>query len=221
MDASYWNARWNEGRTGWHQDQPTPLMLKHWPALSATPGERVFVPLAGKTQDMRWFASQGLRVLGVELSELAIGQFFAESGLEPQVNRSRYGTHYEAAGVEMICGDAFALDESVLADCDLVFDRAALIALPPDLRQRYARELYTKLPHRCRGLLITLEYPQHEKAGPPFSVAENEVRALYGADWTIEVLERRDILAQQPEFVHDGVTALCTTVYRLRRTGTC
>lgn len=217
MDATYWRDRWIEGRTGWHQDQPTPLLLKHWPALSARPGERIFVPLAGKTQDMRWFASQGLRVLGVELSQLAIEQFFDESGIEPRVSTSRYGTHYEGGGVELICGDAFALDEAVLADCDLVFDRAALIALPPELRQRYVSGLYARLPRNCRGLLITLEYPQHEKAGPPFPVDEDEVHALYGADWTVQVLERRDILAQQPGFIAEGVTALSTVVYRLAR----
>ena len=69
----------------------------------------------------------------------------------------------------------------------------------------------------CRGLLITLEYPQHEKQGPPFSVPEAEVRELYGRDWDIDVLERRDILAQQPAFIEEGVTALETVVYRLMR----
>lgn len=99
-----------------------------------------------------------------------------------------------------------------------MFDRAALIALPPELRRRYVRELHAMLPPGCRGLLVTLEYPQHEKDGPPFSVPEAEVRTLYGRDWEVEVLERRDILAQQPLFVEEGVTALETLVYRLRRT---
>jgi thiopurine S-methyltransferase len=73
------------------------------------------------------------------------------------------------------------------------------------------------LPRGCRGLLVTLEYPQHEKNGPPFSVPEDEVEALYGRDWTIDVLERRDILAAQPGFVAEGVTALATVAYRLQR----
>ena len=78
-------------------------------------------------------------------------------------------------------------------------------------------ELYARLPTDCRGLLITLEYPPHEKQGPPFTVPEAEVLERYGRDWGIEVLERRDILAQQPAFVADGVSALDTVVYRLRR----
>jgi thiopurine S-methyltransferase len=98
-----------------------------------------------------------------------------------------------------------------------VFDRAAIIALPPEMRERYVREVYGKLPSGCRGLLITLEYPQQEKAGPPFSVAEGEVRALFEGEWRVTLLERRGILEQQPSFQAEGVTALATAVYRLER----
>jgi thiopurine S-methyltransferase len=156
-------------------------------------------------------------VLGVELSQLAVEKFFAEHGLTPETRESRYGRHYRAGDVELICGDAFALDAAALAGCGAVFDRAALIALPPAMRPRYAGELYARLPQGCRGLLITLEYPPEEKQGPPFAVPEAEVRELYGREWTVEVLERRDILAQQPGFQAEGVSALDTVVYRLMR----
>lgn len=219
MQPDFWQQRWHDNQIGFHQDAPTPLMLKHWPSLQAPTGARVFVPLAGKTHDMAWFAAQGYRVLGVELSRIAVEAFFTEQRLTPTVRESRHGRHYEAGNIELVCGDAFALDEDALADCTAVFDRAALIALPPDLRRRYVGELYARLPRGCRGLLITLEYPQHEKDGPPFSVIEEEVRALYGRDWNVEMLERRDILQAQPKFLEEGVTALHTSVYRLDRCG--
>lgn len=217
MDAAFWQQRWRDRQIGFHQDRPSPLLLKHWPSLALPAASRVFVPLAGKTLDMAWFAAQGHRVLGVELSSLAVEEFFAEHGLQPQVETTRYGRHYRAGMIELICGDAFALDAEALADCSAVFDRAALIALPPPLRQRYADGLYSRLPQGCRGLLITLEYPQPEKQGPPFSVLEDEVRALYARDWSVRTLERRDILAQQPGFAAEGVTALETLVYQLTR----
>ena len=217
MDAEFWHRRWHDGQIGFHQERATPLLEQHWDALALPRGSRVFVPLAGKSLDMLWLAARGHRVLGVELSQLAVEQFFDENGLEPTIRDSPYGRHYQAGEIELVCGDAFALDAGVLADCAGVFDRAALIALPPELRERYAFELYAHLPGGCGGLLITLEYPQHEKSGPPFSVADAEVRALYGRDWTIEVLERCDILATQPGFVAEGVTALHTVAYRLRR----
>ena len=163
-----------------------------------------------------WFAAQGHRVLGVELSRLAIEQFFAEHELQPGMRETRYGTHYEAGGIELIHGDAFGLDADLLRDCAAVFDRAALIALPPDLRLRYAQELYAALPTDCHGLLVSLEYPQAERAGPPFSVPEDEVRTEFGRDWDIDLLDRRPIPPEHPGFV-SGVSKLDTAVYSLSR----
>lgn len=217
MDPDFWHQRWREGRIGFHQDQPTPLLLEHWPALGLAPGSQVFVPLAGKSLDLVWLAAQGHRVLGVELSPLAVEQFFAGHGLTPDVHASRYGRHYRAGDIELVCGDVFNLDAEALAGCAAVYDRAALIALPPELRRRYVCELHAQLPAGCRGLLITLEYPPHEKQGPPFAVPEAEVYELYGHDWTVATLERRDILAQQPAFAAEGVSQLATAVYRLTR----
>lgn len=216
MHPEFWHQRWTDNQIGFHQAMPTPLLLKHWPSLGIAPGACVFVPLAGKSLDMAWFASQGHRVLGVELSQSAIEQFFDEHALQPELHASKYGRHYSAAGIELICGDAFALDVDALRGCTAVFDRAALIALPPDLRARYAAELYARLPSGCRGLLVTLEYAQHERAGPPFSVPEAEVRTLYSPDWEIDLLDRRPIPAEHPGHIV-GVSRLDTAVYALRR----
>ena len=216
MEADFWHQRWSENRIGFHQSAPTPLLLKHWPSLGVPRDARVFVPLAGKSLDMAWLASQGHRVLGVELSQHAVEQFFAEHGLEPQATASPYGRHYRAGGIEIVHGDAFILDAGVLGHCEAVFDRAALIALPPDMRKRYVDWLYSQLPSGCRGLLITLEYPQHERDGPPFSVGEDEVHALYDHHWCVDLLERRPIPRDHPGYV-DGVSRLDTAVYALQR----
>ena len=219
MEPDFWRQRWQQGRIGFHQDEVTPLLREYWPTLALPEGSRVFVPLAGKSRDMLWLASQGHRVLGVELSQLAVDQFFAEHGLTPERHQSVHGLHHVAGAVELICGDAFALDAVALSDCVGVLDRAALIALPATMRRRYAGELYARLPAGCRGLLITLEYPQQQKNGPPFSVDENEVQALYALEWKIKRLARRDILAAQPGFVAEGVTRLETAAYRFERKG--
>ena len=216
MHPDFWHQRWQQNQIGFHQSTPTPLLQKHWPALGVPAGARVFVPLCGKSLDLAWLAAQGHRVLGVELSQLAIEQFFTEHGLQPGIEDSRYGTHFRAGEIEIICGDAFGLDASILADCAAVFDRAALIALPPDLRRRYVEELQARLPAGCRGLLITLEYAQAERDGPPFAVPEQEVRELYGDAWGVDLRERRPIPADHPGFVN-GVSRLETAVYALQR----
>lgn len=216
MHPDFWHQRWQQNQIGFHQSTPTPLLQKHWPALGVAAGARVFVPLCGKSLDLAWLAAQGHPVLGVELSRLAVEQFFAEHGQQPAVEDSRYGTHFRAGDIEIICGDAFGLDAALLANCAAVFDRAALIALPPTLRQRYVGELQARLPTGCRGLLITLEYPQDERDGPPFPVPEQEVQGLYGGNWSIELLERRAIPPDHPGFV-GGVSRVDTAVYGLHR----
>jgi len=217
MESDFWLQRWREAQTGFHQDAPTPLLLEHWPAIGAPPGCRVFVPLAGKSLDMAWFASQGHQVLGAELSPLAVAQFFEGQGIAPGIRDASDGRHHVAGPITLVQGDVFGLEADAFQGCAAVFDRAALIALPAEMRQRYVREVYSKLPSGCRGLLITIEFPKHERAGPPFSVDETEVRALFADAWEVELLERRDILAQQPRFAEEGVTRLATAAYRLRR----
>lgn len=217
MHADFWLERWREGRTGFHRDAPMPLLVQHWPTLALPAGSRVLVPLCGKTLDMPWLAAQGHRVLGVELSPLAVEQFFAEQGLTPTRHESALGVHHVAGAIEILQGDVFGLDAATLAGCDAVYDRAAIIALPAELRDRYAREVYGRLPAHCRGLMITLDYPQHEMAGPPFAVDAARLDTLFGAHWQLAELDRRDILAGEPKFQADGVSRLHTSVWQLRR----
>jgi thiopurine S-methyltransferase len=216
VSPDFWHQRWQENPIGFHQAAPTPLLVEHWPALGVAPGAQVFVPLAGKSLDMLWFAAQGYRVLGVELSQIAVERFFAEHGLRPDIRDSKYGRHYAAGGIAIVNGDAFGLDADALRGCAAVFDRAALIALPPELRVRYANALYAKLPAGCRGLLVTLDYPQHEREGPPFAVPEAEVQSLFARDWTIELLQRRPIPREHPGYV-SGVSRLDTAAHALTR----
>lgn len=215
MHPEFWQQRWAAGQIGFHQSTPTPLLQKHWPALGVPDHAKVFVPLAGKALDMVWLAARGHRVLGVELAQTAIDQFFAEHGLAPEIHDSRYGRHHVAGNIELIRGDVFALDAAALADCSAVFDRAAIIALPPALRVRYAATPYGLLPAGCRGLMITLEYAQAEREGPPFSVQEEEVRTLLQPRWNVELRERRPIPSNHPGHVA-GTSHLDTVVYGLR-----
>lgn len=216
MDGAFWLDRWKRGQIGFHQDKVLPLLAKHWPALELADSSRVLVPLCGKSLDMLWLAEQGHEVLGIELSSLAVQHFFEEAGLQAERFGSHLGEHYRAGAIEIICGDAFAFGPEDLVGIDAVYDRAALIALPPSLRQVYADSIYRGLPSGCRGLLITLEYDQAQMEGPPFSVPQSEVETLLHV-CTPELLERRDLLPHEPDFRARGLTALDTAVYALTR----
>jgi thiopurine S-methyltransferase len=217
MDAEFWLQRWRNGQTGFHQTRVMPLLQKYWPALEVATHARVLVPLAGKSMDMAWLASQGHSVLGVELSALAVEQFLADHDLSADITDSPMGRHYVAGSIEIIRGDIFDLDDATLAGCQAFYDRAALIALPPDMRQRYVERVYGRLPAGARGLLITLDYPPQEMQGPPFSVGDPDVNRLYAGQWHVDCIERRDVLPKEPKFAARGVTRMETIVYDLRR----
>lgn len=179
-------------------------------------GSRVLVPLCGKTLDLLWLAHQGHLVLGVELSEKAITDFFDEHQLKPSVSEEGAFKVFRAGDIEIRCGDFFALSPEDLLGCTALYDRAALIALPAQMRERYTAHLQNLLPS-CAGLLITLEYNQAEMPGPPFSVNDDEVRRLLGNHWQLEVLQEEDVLEESWKFVQSGVTRLDERVYRISK----
>ncbi|MCC2596953.1 thiopurine S-methyltransferase [Pusillimonas sp. MFBS29] len=215
MEADFWLARWREEQTGFHQQRVTPLLMKYWPALELAPGCRVLVPLCGKSLDMIWLAEQGHQVLGIELAQQPIEQFFAENNLQPTVHETPEGTHYRGGNIELICGDIFGITAQTLATCQGAYDRAALVALPPDMRRRYATHVYGQLAPDYRGLLLTLDYEQNEMDGPPFAVCDTEVQGLYAGHSHARLIDQRSILEKEPKFKERGLTRLDTLVYRL------
>jgi thiopurine S-methyltransferase len=216
MQPEFWHERWQRNEIGFHQDRPHAALARHWPALQLAPGSRVFVPLAGKSLDMVWLAANGYRVVGVELSPIAVRDFFAAQQVTPVVERHGALERHAVDSLELWCGDVFDLTPALLGDIDAIFDRAALVALPPALRQRYAAQLVALSGRSTQMLLVTMEYDQAQMPGPPHAVPEAEVQALYGATHAIELLERNTALADFPKFAQRGVSALAEAVYHLR-----
>jgi thiopurine S-methyltransferase len=205
MDVEFWMARWERGDTGWHKPNANPYLVRYWPEARVSPGARVLVPLCGKTLDMAWLAGQGYSVLGVECSPLAVTAFFAEAGLLPTSRDAGPFRLTEAGGITIACGDVFDLEHLDMRGVAGLYDRASLIALPPDMRARYAETLCRTLPEGTRGLTITIEYDQALRAGPPFSVGAAEVRERFGGRFAVTQLCDDDILAENPGFQAAGV----------------
>lgn len=217
MDISFWHDRWKQNEIGFHQAGFNSHLQEFWPSLGLTAASRVFVPLCGKSRDLLWLRTQGHSVLGVEVSPIAVSDFFQENRLTTNVTRDGPFEVWEADGLTIMCGDFLALTPDQLADTHAVFDRASLIALPPDMRARYAAHMATILPPSATLLLITMEYPTGGMQGPPFSVEENEVRKLYERRFRVTSLLRKDILAENPRFRERGLTSLHEHVYLMNR----
>lgn len=207
MEASFWHDKWERRDLGFHQSEVNPLLQRHWPGLGVPADARVFVPLAGKSLDLLWLAGRGHAVLGVELSETACSGFYEDNGIAYTRCADGPFVRYRGGGVELLCGNYFALDRGRLAGVGAVYDRAALIALPPAMRRCYVALLQVLLPPRPT-LLITLDYEQVERDGPPFSVPEAEVRALYEPRWPVRCVERVDLLASEPRYRERGMSRI-------------
>jgi len=214
MEPAFWHRKWADNQIGFHQAEASPYLQRYWPALGLAVGSRVLVPLCGKSLDLAWLAGQGHRVLGVELSRRAVEDFFLEHGLAAQVSQHGAFEVWRSGDVELWCGDIFALQAEDVADCTGLYDRAALIALPAPMRERYCALLSTVMPVGGKGMLVALDYDQALLAGPPFSVGDAEVRQGF-AGWRIEALEANELIEESPKFQQAGMASLLERVYRL------
>jgi len=182
MEPDFWYQRWQKKEIGFHKDQPNIYLKRHWESLNTPAESRVFVPLCGKSLDMVWLTQQGHKVLGVELSEVAVREFFESLDVSPEVTEIEDFTHFRSESISIYCGDIFSLKASHLSEVQAVYDRGALVALPPEMRKSYAKHLSLHLPISVNGLLITFDYDENLLQGPPFSVPEKEVLNLFGTD---------------------------------------
>ena len=215
MKNEFWLERWERGEIGFHQNEINPYLCQYWQDLHPAHNGEVFVPLCGKSRDMLWLRKQGHQVLGIELSAIAVQAFFRENGLTPdRVTAGKFDC-YEADAIRILCGDFFDLSKDDLAQVSTVYDRASLIALPPEMRGRYARHLVSILPPAAQILLITLDYPQPEMPGPPFAVSPGEVEALYLGYAEVRLLAQLDALPQNPRFQERGLSRLQENVFLL------
>lgn len=219
MKTEFWHERWENMQIGFHLDEVNKVLLKYWPSFEQPAGSRIFVPLCGKTLDIIWLLQQGMSVVGAELSEIALDELAAmiESELGIAITKQQEGelTFYRGDNVLLIGGDFFCLTPEHLGDIDLIYDRAALIALPQAMRADYASQLKT-LSDNAAQFLVTLNYDQERMDGPPFSVAEPEVELHYQHDYRLQQLESREIIDQEPRFKAKGLTSFKQDVYRLQ-----
>jgi len=215
MQPEFWHQRWQEQQIGFHLPDVNPHLRQRWGMLGLAPSSTVLVPLCGKTRDMRWLRNQGHRVVGVELSAIAADAFFVEDGHQPVVHEDGAFCVMEADGIRILVGDFFQLEPRHLDGAVSSWDRGSLVALPPEMRTRYAAHVRTLMPADSRVLLVTFDYAQHEMAGPPFAVSEAEVRALYAAHAHVDLVDSVDILEQEPRFKDRGLTSLSERVYTL------
>jgi len=207
MEAEFWLQRWRDGDIGFHQAAPNARLLRFWPRLELEPNAPVFVPFCGKSLDMRWLEAQGHPVLGIDLAEQAVIDYFREGGEVYQLSRGAYMDldRYAGPRTTLFRGNLLELAASDIRGCRAVYDRGGLVALPPAMRARYVDHLLRIVPIGARMLLLAKEYEQGRVAGPPFAVVEPEIDRLYGERCRITLLALEHSSSTLAKFVDAGV----------------
>ncbi len=215
MHADKWLDRWKQNRIGFHESTVNQYLQRYLPDFNLNQGDTIFLPLCGKAHDLVWLAQQGYRVIGIELSEIAIESFFSENKLIYQQFESGRFILRKSGNICLIQGDLFDLQREDLSTCKLVYDRASLIAIDKFNRDRYCAHMLSIIAQDTAQLLITLDYNQARMSGPPFSVSEEDVRRHYGPAYSINRLEANDVLDERPRWRDQGLTALTESVFKL------
>jgi len=217
VDNQHWLDRWKEDRIGFHEASVNRHLQNWFPSMAPEAGSSVFLPLCGKALDILWCAQQGYDVIGIELSKIAIEAFFEENSIAFERIPSNRFEIYQAGNITLLQGDFFDLTDDDLQYCRLVYDRAALIAMEDESRQRYYDHMLSILPRSCNMLLISLEYDQQQMQGPPFSVPTDEIMRRYGEHFSIKLLDTESIIDERPRWREAGLSALQESVFSLTR----
>ncbi len=188
MESEFWHKRWDSNQIGFHEDNGNSLLKQYFEQLNLNTGDTVFIPLCGKTKDIQWLLSLGYNIIGAELSELAIQQLFEDLDRKPEITQLPKHKLYTDQNIKIYVGDIFEINKSELPAIQAVYDRAALVALPASMREKYSQQTIS-LSEKAPQLLLTYTYNQSLMDGPPFSIENEEVNQLYGSNYKILCLK--------------------------------
>ncbi len=207
-----WESRWQEGRIGFHLPEVNSYLLRYSDKLLTQNPESVFVPLCGKTLDLPWLAGRTKKVVGIELVQKAVQDFFKENKLTHSIQQSGKLNLFSSDTIVLFQGDFFDLNKEQTASFDAIYDRASIVAFDQPERERYVNHLMSFLEPGGRILLITLEYDQNQMTGPPFSVPADEIERLYAPYGELKLLETSDILDER--FRKNGLDGMLERVFQ-------
>ena len=208
----FWHNRWHTQQIGWHRAVYNDMLLKHWPSINADEGSQVIVPLCGKSLDMLWLAEQGYSVIGLEMVEEAVKTFFEENTLPYVTEKSANHNKYTSQNFTIYQGNVFNLEAGTL-NADAWYDRAAMIAIDPSMRQAYVEQIRNQTKSGAVGLLITFAYPQEQMAGPPFALHDEHVFDLFSDGFEVECLETVSLDDDKDR----GLSGVKSSVFKITR----
>ncbi|XP_032390651.1 probable thiopurine S-methyltransferase isoform X2 [Etheostoma spectabile] len=203
MALAEWEERWQKDRIGFHQPHVHTMLENNIDKVLAGRAEvRFFFPLCGKAVDMKWLADMGHSVVGVEISEKAIKQFFEENNMTyseepvPAIPGAKVFKSSER-NISLYQCDLYNFSSSIEGQFGAIWDRGSLVAINPRDREKYAALVLSLMAKDCRYLLDTLLYNPELYNGPPFLVPDEQVNSLFGNSCDVELLLSLDALTDR------------------------
>jgi thiopurine S-methyltransferase len=178
MEKEFWQQAWEDKKIGFHQPKYNPFMVEHYKDQNLE-GKRVLIPLAGKSNDILYFLERGAHVVAIELSKIAVEEFFSENNMEYKSEVEGELERFKSDNLDFYCGDFFAYTNKSNQHFDFYFDRACIVALPFDIRSRFYNKVETLLAKHTDIFILTFAHDGPKDFGPPFYVPENELLEAY------------------------------------------
>ncbi|MGF1670482.1 MAG: thiopurine S-methyltransferase [Balneolaceae bacterium] len=205
MEISFWENKWRQGQIGFHMEDGYEPLKKYWDKLDLPKQSTVFVPFCGKSVDLVWLAGNGASVLGIEVIEQAVQEFFHEQHIAPNIQKSGDFTIYKSGPIQIIHGNFFHITKSSFPDIDVIYDKGGLVAVPEEKQTEYVDHLLNLANPHTKILLHHFEYPQNEMSGPPFSVPLSRIKELFGDGYSIRTLLQETTNKKYEKFAERGL----------------
>ena len=186
-----WQTRWQQKDTPWVGDKVNDTFYSAYPRLLQLlqlPPEEIsaFVPLAGNSPAVRFLYDKGHPVTAVEYVPEALGTLRAEQfpGINFDIQELKssaaaiIGKEYSAQRLSLLEQDIFLFRAEM--QFDLIYDRGALVAFPPEEHPRYAKLISDSLSSRgaifirCSNFADSPSYN-----GPPYPVGTDRIKSLF------------------------------------------
>lgn len=179
MENTDWLKAWIDNNIRFHNEEYNTNLVKYWDDFTGGEKGTVFVPLCGKTLDMKYFNENGHNVYGVELSRIAVESFFNEN----KITYKKDGHLFYSNDIFLYNEDLFELNKSHFRDVKFIYDRASIIALPHDIRLKYVSWLKSTFPNTPM-FVQTIDF-NNKELGPPFSIDESMINEYYGKEYNV------------------------------------
>ena len=152
-----WLEKWKKAEIPWHKPEVDNNVQRHLEELTqGQPSASILVTWCGKSVDMPWLCSQGYNVVGIELSAVAVRQFFEENkipystSVTTQANGEEFVV-YQAQDrkLTIFLGDYYKLTPDLAGTFEAIWDNNAFGSSPPADRLQYISVLASLLMDEC------------------------------------------------------------------------